>query len=237
MAATSPQLQRAADESAAASPDENSCMSFKFLMEINTLSLWCIAQCNTVNNALCWIRQRNGVMHRKDTMTNLWHKACPCLNWYLAFQNKDRHVPMMEGMGWLCIYLLVDAWIQRRKLIRLPACKAVEYTLIANYFNIGKPLLTVQVIFLHPELRYCQVSVKQLRANLRQSELWVLINMPIVIVKCINDILLQLFYHSSNTAGVRSGLDVSHYSSSWWPIFLSYYTSLSTYSLLRVSLT
>lgn len=53
MAATSPQLGRTADESAAAFPDENSCMSFKFLMEINTLSLQSISQCNTLNSALC----------------------------------------------------------------------------------------------------------------------------------------------------------------------------------------
>lgn len=39
-----PELGRAADESAAAPPGENSCVSFKFLMEINTLSPQCITQ-------------------------------------------------------------------------------------------------------------------------------------------------------------------------------------------------
>lgn len=53
MAATLPQLGRATDESAAASPDENSCASSKFLMGINTLSLPHITQGNTLNNALC----------------------------------------------------------------------------------------------------------------------------------------------------------------------------------------
>lgn len=63
MAATLAQLGRAADESAAASPDENSCVSFKCLMEINTLSSQCIAHCNAVKDALCWIRQPGGVVH------------------------------------------------------------------------------------------------------------------------------------------------------------------------------
>lgn len=53
-------LGRAADESAAAaSPGENSCVSFKCLMEINTLSLQCITQCSVGRNAQCWGRRRS----------------------------------------------------------------------------------------------------------------------------------------------------------------------------------
>lgn len=82
--ATLPLLVKTRKESAATSPAQNSCVCFKILVGISTLSSQYITLSNLQNNVLFRMMQHNDTMHWKDEMTNPGHKICPCLNWYIC---------------------------------------------------------------------------------------------------------------------------------------------------------